>query len=337
MKPLPQRNGRRRVCRWLPLLAAAGLLIFPRSAAADNQCGTMTHQNGCGAANNMCICCHEANDCAGSGLGPSHGNCVWYALERACRDWGVALATCQNAEFWDQNNQGAGYHIDPEPWVDTIFVCEQNTSQCGSTNWGHVGWVRNVYPDGSIEVREQGCCWFFGERNRTFDAHLASPAMKYIYPPGSTSCNPCVCTVGETEERACPDGCGTEERTCETDCTWGGWSGCGGVPECDPGESRECGVCGLQICLFDCAWSDCDERCDGDGGTANPDAGSSNLDGGDPTNDGGGSDDPGIKGGCSCRGNPGTPWGGGIVTLLVLLVLGLRRRGRGQREENRPW
>ncbi|MFH2007719.1 MAG: CHAP domain-containing protein [bacterium] len=317
------------------LLVAAGLLLSPRPAAAINQCGGETHQNSCGSANNICICCSESTDCPGSGLGADHGNCVWWAWEKACRDWGVALSTCHNADTWDQNNLADGYHIDPEPCVDTIFVCEQYTSQCGSTNWGHVGWVRNVFPDGSIEVREQGCCWFYGTRNRTFDAHLASPAMKYIYPPGSTSCNPCDCTVGDTEQRPCSDGCGTEERTCGSDCTWGGWSGCDSIPDCDPGESRSCGVCGLQICLLDCAWSDCDELCDGDGGTVSPDAGPEQLDGGAPSGDGGGSDDPGMTGGCSCRGAPGNPPARGVVGLLVLLFAGLRRRRRRRPDGDR--
>jgi MYXO-CTERM domain-containing protein len=307
------------------LLAATGMVPLAWAAPAPT-CGDVDHQNQCGSAQ-ICICCHDA-DCINPTYGDFHGNCVWWTWEKACRDWGEALSTCHNADTWNENNQ-ATHHISTEPCVDTIFVCEQYTTFCGATNWGHVGWVLEVYPNGSIRVSEQGCCWFRGVRERTFDAHLASPTMDYIYQQGLNSCSQCDCNPNDTEQRSCADGCGVEERTCAGDCTWGAWTGCDAVPECEPGEYRSCGECGAQICLLDCMWSACDERCDADAGAPGPDSGTSDSDAGAGAPDGGGPDGA-MNAGCSCRSGAGGGTGAALALMLaVLLVLGVWRRRRG--------
>lgn len=312
------RASRRGLAALAGLLLAAPTLVPTAVAAPAPVCGDVSHQNACGSAQ-ICICCSDP-DCFNPNYGDDHGNCVWWAWEMACREWGEALSTCHNADTWDDNNQ-ATHHISTEACVNTIFVCEQDNAICGSTNWGHVGWVLEVYPDGSIRVSEQGCCWFRGVRERTFNAHLASPTMEYIYQQGLNSCSQCDCDPDDTEQRPCTDGCGTEERTCASDCTWGAWAGCDAVPECDPGESRNCGQCGVQICLFDCAWSACDERCDPDGGVPGPDAGSSDPDGG--------SQNGTMNGGCSCRSAGGASGAAVVLLLVLLLTLGAWRRRRG--------
>ncbi len=309
------------------LVWATTALVPSVSAGPAPTCGDVDHQNQCNSGQ-ICICCHDS-DCINPVYGAFHGNCVWWAWEKACRDWGEALSTCHNADTWNENNQ-ATHHISTEPCVDTIFVCEQNNAICGSTNWGHVGWVLEVYPNGAIQVSEQGCCWFRGVRERTFDAHLASPTMDYIYQQGLNSCSQCDCSPNDTEQRVCADGCGVEQRTCASDCSWGAWTGCDGVPECEPGESRSCGHCGAQMCLLSCVWSECYESCDPDGGAPVPDAETDAPDSGGA--DGGGDNDT-MNPGCSCQGGSGGDTGTALV-LVVFLVLGTWRRRQGSNRDH---
>ncbi|MFH1437673.1 MAG: hypothetical protein ABIJ56_18345 [Pseudomonadota bacterium] len=87
------------------------------------------------------------------------------------------------------------------------------------------------------------------------------------------------CTAGETETRGC-DPCGTQTRTCRSDCTWGAWSACP-PPACAPGEAQagDCGDCGTRSrrCGSDCQWGSW-SACDG----PDPDGGSRACDTGEP-------------------------------------------------------
>jgi len=362
---MPRARSNPSISLWAFLLAAAGLVLAPRPAAAVSVCGGVTHQNLCGSSN-ICICCSDS-DCYGStNYGDDHGNCVWWAWEKACREWGAALRYCRNANYFDEDNEADGYYVDPEPCVGTIFVCEQNTSYCGAGVWGHVGWVKTVNPNGSIVANEQGCCWFYGVRDRPFDAQLSTPRIDYIYAPGATSCNPCDCssgdveyrdcangceqeqrscadgcnwgawsgctgcTPGDVEQRECPGGCGAEERTCLSDCTWGEWSGCTDVGECEPVETRSCGVCGTQLCMLDCTWGECDDPCAGeDAGSPDPDASSPDPDASSPDPDAGDPPDgPSTRSGCSCESQTGATGGPTAILLLALVAACLLRRRR---------
>ena len=286
------------------------LLAFSPTARAVNNCGGETHQNSCGSANNMCICCTWGNG--------EDGNCVWWAWEMACREWGVALSTCHNADTWDDYN--SNMHIDPDPCAGSVFICEAYTSECSSGDVGHVGWVLDVYADGSIHVSEQGCWWFDNVRERTFDAQLASPAMKYLYEPGQTSCQQCDCTPGDAESRACTGSCAADEtRTCDADCTWGAWSGCAGGGECVAMTHQNCGVCGFQQCTDTCVWGPCDDPCAAVDASTPTDAAVPDPDGG--TGIGG-------RSSCSCGAGDRGPGGGELWLLLSLLVWGWVRQRR---------
>ena len=61
-----------------------------------------------------------------------------------------------------------------EPCARTVFVCEANTTQCYSGSVGHVGWVETAYPNGSIDVTEQGCYSWYGVKSRLINAQNAS-------------------------------------------------------------------------------------------------------------------------------------------------------------------
>ncbi len=89
-----------------------------------------------------------------------------------------------------------------------------------------------------------------------------------------------VCTPGDTEGQACGN-CGWQERTCDGDGQWGGWSACQGQGVCSPGsaEVQDCCDCGIQTrsCDGSCqwgGWSACAGP-DPDGGTQWCDTGES--------------------------------------------------------------
>jgi hypothetical protein len=69
----------------------------------------------------------------------------------------------------------------------------------------------------------------------------------------------CACTPGQTQTQGCGN-CGTQSRTCGSNCQWGSWSGCAGQGPCSPGqtESRACCDCGSEsrTCQSSCQWSD---------------------------------------------------------------------------------
>ncbi|MFH2008919.1 MAG: CHAP domain-containing protein [bacterium] len=331
-------RGRGRAGALAVALLCAALILAPRPALAVYECGGVQDTCQCGV-NNFCICC----DWSGQS-----GNCVWYAWHMACCNWGVGLEWCTNADTWDGYATNYGYTLLTEPCEHTIFVCEANTSQCGSGSVGHVGWVTSVYADGSIDVEEQGCYSFDGVQTRHFAAQNASPTMHYIYEPGVTSCSQCECNPGDVETRGCPN-CGTESRTCGGNCAWGSWGSCQGQGVCEAGTQQGCGSCGgTQSCESSCQWGACVETCPdaavspdaapaGDGGVIPTPDGGLRPDGAPPADglttsqdagsagDGGG-EDPGtlVRGGCACRtsNSPGLflPLG------LFMLWLAIRRR-----------
>lgn len=310
------------------------LVAAPRAARAVFECGGVQDTCNC-SANNFCICCTNGT------YGTDHGNCVWYAWHRACCEWGVGLQWCTNAETWDTGAQNNGYTLLTTPCEDTIFICEISTSHCNSGGYGHVGWVNAVYPDGSIDVEEQGCYSWYGVQSRNFNAAAASPTMHYIYAPGVTSCQQCACSPGAVETNGCGN-CGTESRTCGGDCQWGGWSGCQNEGVCANGATQGCGNCGgTQQCQANCQWGACVETCPDssvpqpdstvpppDGATTQPDGTSPLPDGATPQSDASPTTGPGpvmVRGGCGCQSGSGAPTG--LVLLIALsLLLVLRRR-----------
>ena len=210
---------------------------------------------------------------------------------------------CTNARDWDTGATSNGYPLCDDPKQDVIFQCEANTTECGSGGYGHVGWVETAYANGSIDVTEQGCYSWYGVRSRHIEAQNASPPMHYIYDktdscgqtcecdPGdeetrdcsrcgtetrtcgsdchwnswSTCDNQGECEAGDTEQQSCPR-CGTETRTCGSDCHWNSWSTCDNQGECEAGDTENCGDCGgTRTCESDCHWGECQEVC-ADGG-----------------------------------------------------------------------
>ena len=77
--------------------------------------------------------------------------CVSYAGWKAYEQFGLSLAW-GNAYSWDDRARAAGYVVDSNPAPNTI-------GQADGGMWGHVFWVEDVNPDGSINVTEYNNAW----------------------------------------------------------------------------------------------------------------------------------------------------------------------------------
>jgi MYXO-CTERM domain-containing protein len=74
----------------------------------------------------------------------------------------------------------------------------------------------------------------------------------------SVTANNTTCSPGQTETRDCSM-CGTEERTCRNDGSWGTWGGCMDQGVCTPGntESESCPAgTKSRTCTMTCTWGD---------------------------------------------------------------------------------
>ncbi|MEZ4376271.1 MAG: hypothetical protein R3B07_36035 [Polyangiaceae bacterium] len=69
----------------------------------------------------------------------------------------------------------------------------------------------------------------------------------------------CECQPGVQETEDCGN-CGSRTRTCQQDCTWDTWSGCGNEGPCAPGTTQAggCDGCSQQVCQNDCSWGGCE-------------------------------------------------------------------------------
>ncbi len=221
-----KKAGRSSACRFPDTLRLAGLLVVlfflahPSTALSVYSCGGEVNNCECGRSN-FCICC----DC---------GNCVWWAWHEACCNWGRGPEWCTNANTWDDYARSYGYPVGTNACPSSVFVCNGG-------EYGHVGWVASVYPDGSYDTTEMACWGWCGVRS----FHREKGFAQYFICNPATGCVTCECDSGRTETRNCCD-CGTQTRTCGPDCSWGGWSACsgpdpdGGNRECETGEQGAC-------------------------------------------------------------------------------------------------
>ena len=69
--------------------------------------------------------------------------------------------------------------------------------------------------------------------------------------------DPFTCVLGGGQAQDCGN-CGSQSRTCTSQCDWSAWGTCTGQGVCAPGQlgSQSCGLCGTQsrICSDQCQW-----------------------------------------------------------------------------------
>ncbi|MFT5432153.1 MAG: hypothetical protein ACI9OJ_002851 [Myxococcota bacterium] len=91
--------------------------------------------------------------------------------------------------------------------------------------------------------------------------------IQFVTATGTCVGQQCECTAGQSESKACGT-CGSQKRTCGSNCEWGGWGVCSGQGICSPGTSSTaaCGQCGThsRTCTNSCAWGNY-SNCAGEG------------------------------------------------------------------------
>lgn len=199
----------------LTYCAAVSTLLISPNALAVHECGGVEDTCICGLANPF-PCCDNG------------GNCTWYAFHRACCDWGVAVPMRGNANTWaGVARNDPAYEVIGYPVVQSIGCLETGA-------YGHVAWVTAV--NGStITIHEQNCWGNYGVKIR--DTNQSS-FTSYIIRQGQL----CDCKEGETQSQNCGD-CGTQTRTCGSNCKWGDWGACAGTIAPDACETGQQGAC----------------------------------------------------------------------------------------------
>jgi MYXO-CTERM domain-containing protein len=216
--------------RALLLAVFTAALLAAAPAAAVSQCGPDKDLCQCGM-NNPYPCCSNG------------GNCTWWSWDRACCHWKVGLPGWGNANQWAGNARNhPSYNVVSTPVVGSIAVRVAG-------DYGHVAWVTAV-SGSSVTVTEQNCWGGWGHQSATRD--------KSFYDGGFiVKADVCECSPGQTQTQSCGQ-CGSQKRTCGTNCRWGAWSTCGGQGACLPGQTEKqgCGQCGTQqrTCSSSCSW-----------------------------------------------------------------------------------
>jgi len=88
------KRGTRVWCAVVVLMV--GLILSTSLVQAVSQCGDQTDTCYCGKANPM-PCCD--NNCNGNKIDVCDGNCIWWAWQQACCEWGVGLP--DSVSKWD--------------------------------------------------------------------------------------------------------------------------------------------------------------------------------------------------------------------------------------------
>ena len=133
------------------LVTGSMLNWMPRNVVqADSpECGSERDVCQCGKDNPYDCCDNDGND---SMTDICDGNCVWFAWEMACCNWGVGLPSWGNAGNWAERAEQDGFPVSYAPAIGTIACRERG-------DFGHVAWVINVSTDkAEITVLEMNCC-----------------------------------------------------------------------------------------------------------------------------------------------------------------------------------
>ena len=187
--------------------------------------------------------------------GPIANGRWWYSTERSAFYCGAKLKLERGDRCVVVDVQDNG----PAAWVE-----DNAGARCG------VGYIIDTSPL-VADYFGGGCGW--GE---CFIVNVSQ--VPDDTPTGPAGCVTCECTAGHSETRSCGACanpslvCGTQSRTCGSNCAWGSWGACGGPDPgggnqyCDTGELGQCAE-GRTRCLGGCLacvrlHSPVDELCD---------------------------------------------------------------------------
>jgi hypothetical protein len=92
---------------------------------------------------------------------------------------------------------------------------------------------------------------------------ICGPCTSNSQCPNGLMCNSGLCSActgacapGQMSSQACGN-CGTQTRTCGTNCQWGAYGACMSTGTCAPGAMQACNTYGSQTCTGACTWSSC--------------------------------------------------------------------------------
>ena len=188
-----------------------------------------------GCSGNCPSCNHwggHGADCSG------FTNKVWQvpsamSLNGSCAHGGyVAKSYTSSATHWDKISRSNMLKADALASSTHVMVYESGDP------WGSL-WAYEA----------KGCSYGIKHNIRTCSSAY-SAARRHNIINGE-------CSPGQTQSKGCGN-CGTQKRSCKSNGTWDGWSGCGGQGPCSPGqtESAGCGNCGKKSrsCNGSCNW-----------------------------------------------------------------------------------
>ncbi|HQF23772.1 MAG TPA: hypothetical protein PL065_09950 [Polyangiaceae bacterium] len=210
--------------------------------------------------------------------GSCSGNCP------NCTHYGQYGADCSGyvTKIWQIPNPISVSTCGHGPYVASMYtktssywtVISRNSLQPGDSmaSSAHVLLYEQGDPWGSLVAYEaRGCSSGIVRNWRTCSGD-------YVAARRINLGTPCACTPGAKENRGCGQ-CGTQSRTCGSNCQWEGWGACTGQGPCAAGtsEKRNCCDCGTQSrsCTSSCQWAEW-SACDGpdpEGGTLSCDTG----------------------------------------------------------------
>lgn len=103
------------------------------------------------------------------------GYCTWYVANKRIAAGRALPANLGNAWKWDDNARRAGIPVDNNPRVGDAVVTDT------SRNPGHVAYVEEVFPDGSIRISEMNARWIlYNITTRVINAGTAN-GYNYIH------------------------------------------------------------------------------------------------------------------------------------------------------------
>ena len=203
-----------------------------------------------------CWCQSGCSPNFGCNKGGCSGNCP------SCNHWGGHGADCSGftSKVWQVPSGSAVSSCGHGPYVAKSYTSSgphwdkisrsslQKADALASST--HVMIWESGDPWGSMWTYEcKGCSYGCVHNIRTASSSYSAARRHNL---GGGECSP-----GQSQGQPCGK-CGTQSRSCKSDGTWGGWSGCNGQGTCSPGEWQEqgCGQCGHQgrSCGGNCQW-----------------------------------------------------------------------------------
>lgn len=170
---------------------------------------------------------------------------------KACGNCGSMVRMCDSNGKWTAWSEciGSGPCAAGVSGTVPCGRCGSQTAICGpNCQWGNWGRCNGegVCDANAVEELPCGNC---GVQRRTCDATCNWTAWSPCENEGE-------CAAGSYGEIPCGN-CGTQPSACDQSCRWVATAECTGEGQCKVGDSRPCGTCGTNICLFDCRWSAC--------------------------------------------------------------------------------